>query len=161
MVNSFGKYKEKFFFTGYGSYPDKLLDMPIKEKDFDNGRQNFIYVGGTNGNIQKGMDLLIEAFSKTPELNLYIYCKVEEEILRYYKNELNNKNIRYIYHWRFKPFQKKLKKLMEKVVFTVHAPINTGLGTAFMGSMLIGLIPVGYVDLEEGLDFPILTDNVD
>lgn len=159
MVDSFGKYKSKFHFTGFGAYPDELLYVHVEQKDYDFGKKNFIYVGGTNGNIQKGMDLLIEAFSKLPELNLYIYCKVEEEILKYYRKELNNKNINYIYHWRFPPFHKKLKNLMKKIVFTVHAPINTGLGTAFMGSMLLGLIPVGYVDLEDGLNFTVLSNS--
>ena len=159
MVNSFDKYKSKFHFTGFGAYPDELLYVPVKQKDYDFGRKNFIYVGGTGGNIQKGMDLLIKAFLKTPELNLYIYCKVEEEILKYYKKELNNKNIHYIYHWRFLPYRNRLKELMERIVFTIHAPINTGLGTAFMGSMLIGLIPVGYVDLEDGLDFAVLSNS--
>lgn len=159
MVDSFGKYKSKFYFTGYGAYPDDLLYVPIEQKDYINGRKNFIYVGGTGGNIQKGLDLLIEAFSKTPELNLYIYCKVEEEILKYYNKELDTKNIHYIYHWRFLPYRNRLKELMKRIAFTVHAPINTGLGTAFMGSMLLGLIPVGYIDLEEGLDFTVLSDS--
>lgn len=159
MVNSFDKYKSKFHFTGFGAYPDELLYVPVEQKDYDFGRKNFIYVGGTGGNIQKGMDLLIEAFSKTQELNLYIYCKVEEEILKYYKKELNNKNIHYIYHWRFFSYRNRLKELMKRIVFTIHVPINSGLGTAFMGSMLIGLIPVGYVDLEDGLDFAVLSNS--
>jgi len=159
MVDSFGRYKNKFYFTGLGAYPDKLLYIPIEQRDYINGRKNFIYVGGTNGNIQKGMDLLIEAFSKTPELNLYIYCKVEKEIFEYYKKELSNKNIHYIYHWRFPPFRNRLKELMKKTLFTVHAPHNSGIGTAFMGSMLLGLVPVGYVDLEGDLDFAVLSSS--
>lgn len=147
MVESFGEYKQKFFFTGYGAYLDELLYIPPNEKNFEAGRNNFIYVGGTGGNIQKGMDLLIETFTRTPELNLYIYCKVEEEILNYYKTELKAKNIHSIYHWRFMPFQNRLKELMKKINFTIHAGINSGLGTAFMGSMGLGLIPVGYIDL--------------
>ena len=159
MINSFGKYKDKFFITGYGSYIDNLLFIPIKEKDFEKGRKNFIYVGGSNGNIQKGMDLLIETFVSLPELNLYIYCKVEEEILKYYKNELKAKNIHYVYHWRFKPFQRKLKNLVKEINFTIHAPINTGIGTAFMGSMGVGLIPVGYVDLVAPKESCVLTNS--
>jgi len=147
MVDSFGIHKDKFYFTGYGAYIDELLQIPQDQKKFDEGRRNFIYVGGTGGNIQKGMDLLLESFIKKPQLNLYIYCKVEKEIFDYYKKELKAKNIHYIYHWRVKPFQKKLKKLMEIINFTIHAPINSGIGTAFMGSMGLGLIPVGYIDL--------------
>lgn len=33
--------------------------------------------------------------------------------------------------------------------FTVHAPINIGMGTAFMATMGVGMIPVGYVDVPE------------
>ncbi len=147
MVESFGEYKNKFFLTGYGAYPDQNLLMEEKEKDFEAGRRNFIYVGGTGGNIQKGLDILLETFNRTPELNLFIYCKVEEEILKYYKKELKAKNIHYIYYWRFGTLRKKLCEIVKKINFTIHAPINTGIGTAFMGSMSCGFIPVGYIDL--------------
>jgi hypothetical protein len=159
MIESFGDYKKKFFFTGYAAYIEELLFVPQSEKDYDNGRNNFIYVGGTGGNIQKGMDILIETFIKTPDLNLFVYCKVEKEILTYYKKELNAKNIHYIYHWRFSPFRKELRNLLRITNYTVHAPINTGLGTAFIGSMGLGLIPVGYVDLVAPENSCVLSDS--
>lgn len=159
MIDSFGEYKEKFYFTGYGAYLEELLYVPQNEKNFEKGKNNFVYVGGTSGNIQKGLDLLLETFIRLPEQNLYIYCKVEKDILRYYQKELEAKNIHYIYHWRFKPFHNKLKKIMSRINFTIHAPINTGLGTAFMGSMGLGLIPVGYIDLIAPKDSCILTDS--
>lgn len=50
---------------------------------------------------------------------------------------------------------------MEKVNFTVHAPINSGMGTAFMGSMSHGLIPVGYVDLPPHEECSVTTEKWD
>jgi hypothetical protein len=38
--------------------------------------------------------------------------------------------------------------LLQRSNFTISAPIDTGIGTAFIGSLGSGLIPVGYVDLE-------------
>ena len=149
MVAAYGRYSNKFFFTGLGAYPDDLFRIPLSEKNFDLGRKNFVYVGGTSGNLQKGLDLLLEAFNQTPDLHLYIYCKVEEEILRYSKKELAAHNIHYIYHWKYKPYHGQLKALLRQMNFTVHAPINIGMDTAFMATMGVGMIPVGYVDVPE------------
>jgi|GEM_PF-1404612 len=129
-----------------GAYVDGKM-IPLN-KNFDKGRRNFIYVAGTGGNIQKGLDLLIEAFAKTPELNLYIFCKVENELLKVYKKELKLQNIHYIYQYRFRSFRKKLEKVLNETNFTISAAIDTGPGTAFVGSLGLGLIPVGYVDIE-------------
>lgn len=159
MIAAYGKYAQKFYFTGLGAYLDDLFKIEVAEKDYDSGRKNFIYVGGTSGNLQKGLDLLIEAFAQTPDLNLYIYCKVEEEILKYCKKELSLPNIHYIYHWRYKPFHKRLKHLLKKTNFSVHAPINIGMGTAFMATMGVGMIPVGYVDVPGPGESAVLTDS--
>jgi hypothetical protein len=129
-----------------GSYIDYSLRNI--EKDFEAGRTNFIYVAGSGGNIQKGMDLLIEAFGQTPELNLYIYCMVEDEILLAYRKQLTSPNIHYIYHLRFPVFRNKLLQLLSRINFTVNAPIDTGPGTAMIGSIGLGLIPAGYIDIE-------------
>lgn len=159
MAAAYGEYATKFHFTGLGAYLDELFAIPSEQKDFDAGRKNFIYVGGTGGNLQKGLDLLIEAFQQTPELNLYIYCKVEEEILKHSRAELASPNIHYIYHWKHRPFHKRLRKLLMRTNFTVHAPINIGMGTAFMATMGAGLIPVGYVDLADPGESAVLTDS--
>jgi glycosyltransferase involved in cell wall biosynthesis len=159
MAEAYGPYAGKFQFTGLGAYLDQLFLVNAKEKDFDIGRKNFIYVGGTSGNLQKGLDLFLEAFAKTPDLHLYIYCKVEEEIHNHCHKELSCPNIHYIYHWRYRPFHNRLKHLLQRTNFTVHAPINTGLGTAFSATLGAGLIPVGYVDLPEPYDHVVLADS--
>lgn len=140
-----------------GAYID--YDLRNISKDYEAGRKNFIYVAGTGGNIQKGMDLLIEAFMRLPNLNLYIYCNIEDDILYSYKKELSAQNIRYIYHLRLPVFRKKLISILSEINFTISAPINTGPGTAFIGSMGLGLIPVGYVDIEGESDDSCLTEE--
>jgi glycosyltransferase involved in cell wall biosynthesis len=159
MVAAYGKYSKKFYFTGLGAYLDDFFKIDPAAKNYDGGRGNFIYVGGTSGNLQKGLDLLIEAFATTPDLNLYIYCKVEEEILKYSKKELASPNINYIYNWRYKPFHKHLRQLLKNTNFSVHAPINIGMGTAFMATMGVGMIPVGYVDVPDPGESAVLTDS--
>lgn len=161
VAKSFNKYKNKFFYTNWAAYIDQLLITNLIEKDYSLGMTNFLYVGGGGGNIQKGLDILLETFYCNPTLNLYIYCKVEDQILKYCKTELNASNIHYIYHWRFPPFQDKLRSLINKINFTIHAPINTGIGTAFIGSLGVGLIPVGYIDIEDKHEFCVLSDQWD
>lgn len=156
MVNTFGKNKNKFFFTGLAAYINEEFKVDLNKKQYSEGRRNFIYVGGTSGNIQKGADVLIEAFALVPEAHLYIYCELEPEILRNYRKELSLPNIHYIYHYRYQ--KNKLNKLLTKINYTVHAPINTGVGTAFVGSMGTGLIPVGYIDLPPN-DYFILSES--
>lgn len=161
MINTFGGHRDKFFFTGLGAYLDSALMITSVQRNHVAGRRNFIYVGGTGGNVQKGMDILIEAFAKNPGLHLHIYCKVEKEIVENYKKELSLPNIHYVYYLRYPIFSGMRKRLLQKVSFSVHAPINTGLGTAFMGTMGLGLIPVGYVDLAENAECTVLTDHWD
>ncbi|MDA7519463.1 hypothetical protein N8522_05675 [Akkermansiaceae bacterium] len=160
MVETFEEHQKKFFRTGLGAYLDEMLRVDPDDRDYNSGRKNFIYVGGTGGNIQKGLDVLLEAFALTPELHLYLYCKVEPEILEYCREKLNRPNIHYIYHLtRTSRGRVKLKEIAKKICFTVHAPINTGLGTAYMGSLGLGLIPVGYVDLKNDPMWTVLTES--
>jgi glycosyltransferase involved in cell wall biosynthesis len=159
MVGAYGPYAEKFKFVGLGAFVDPLMDITDEERDYSEGMKNFLYVGGTGGNLQKGIDLLIEAFAELPELNLYLYCKVEEEILKRCRHLLKLDNIHYIYHWRYPIFSDKLTALVKKTNFTVHAPINIGMGTCFMATLGSGMIPVGYIDLVDPGEGAVLIDS--
>lgn len=159
MVNSYGKHVPKFFYTGLGAYPDARMKVDRQARNFKDGRKKFLYVGGTGGNIQKGADLIIDAFAQNPDLHLYIFCKIEPELITASHKELNLPNIHFIHHWRHRPFRKILENLLQEMVFTVHAPINIGLGTAFMATLGEGFIPVGYLDYNGPHESAILTHS--
>ncbi len=134
-------------------------DLLVPDRDFETGRTNFIYVAGTQGNVQKGLDLLIEAFARMPHLHLYIYCKLEEEVRCAYREELGLRNIHYVYHYAAKPLRFAIRRLLKRINFTITAPIDIGPGTAFLGSMGLGLIPVGYVDIQAADTNSVLADS--
>jgi hypothetical protein len=140
-----------------GAYVEK--DYLVEDRDFEAGQKNFIYVMGTGGNVQKGMDLLLEAFARMPDLHLYIYCKVEEEVRRAYRLELALPNIHFVYHYSKGPLRSRMRKLLKKINFTISAPMDSGPGTALLGSLGIGLIPVGYIDIEAEESNSVLTDS--
>ena len=49
--------------------------------------KNFIYLSGTNGNIQKGADILIEAFFELKDQHLYIFSRLEDDVLNFQKTK--------------------------------------------------------------------------
>lgn len=120
----------------------------IDDKDFELGRNSFMYFGGT-GNIQKGLDLLIEAFSQTPTLQLFIFSPLEPELVEGLSKELSRDNIHYVYHYRFSP--QKLSRLIASVNYTLYTGFNSGQSTALIGSLSNGLIPVA--NRESDLEF--------
>jgi hypothetical protein len=52
-----------------------------------------------------------------------------------------------------------LRRIFSRATFTVSSPIDTGCGTAFLGSLGLGLIPVGYADIEGDQRDSVLTDS--
>lgn len=159
MAATYGALATKFVFTGLGAYEDAILGDSAAKKH--NHPTKFLYLAGTGGNIQKGLDLFIDSFSNIPNCHLYVYCNVEREILNYAYQQFNAPNIHYIYHWRHAPFQRQLRDLINKISFTLHAPIDAGLGTAFSASLAAGMIPVGHVDYSGNSNHCILSDSWD
>ena len=108
-------------------------------KDFEAGRKNFLYMGST-GNIQKGLDLVIEAFPRVPQLHLYIHAPIEAEIWESCRQELARPNIHYVYHYRL--FPEGLRRLVARCNYNILVGMNSGQSTALIGSLGYGLIPV-------------------
>ena len=140
------------------SYVDNAVfkENPIIKtlKHLEKGRNNFIFLSGSGGNIQKGVDLIIEAFARMPKKNLFIYCELEYEILKAYSTELKLPNIKYIYHYRFSRFLR--NKLFKKINFQIGIGILSGQGTAFIGGMQLGFIPI----MTKEMNFNIFNKNL-
>jgi hypothetical protein len=148
---------KRMYLLYLGAYVSRDLQSP--DRDFEEGRRHFVYVAGTNGSVQKGLDLLLEAFSRMTSVHLYVHCKVEGELLRAYRSELARPNIHYTYQYEWGPLRRCLRRILRRANFTITAPIDTGPGTAFVGSMGLGLIPVGYADIEGDESDSVLTDS--
>ena len=110
---------------------------------------NFVYYGGT-GNIQKGVDLLIEAFAGMPEARLYLFSPLEPELTRAYARELRSPNIHFVHHWRF--FPSLVRRLISTCTFNVLCGFATGQSTALIAGLGLGLVPV--VNREADIDAP-------
>lgn len=72
-------------------------NIKISEKDFSICKKNFLWFG-SRGSIHKGLDILLDFFSKRHELNLYVagLHTSESEFINYYKEVFELKNIRNI-----------------------------------------------------------------
>lgn len=156
-AKTFGGVSRRVYLLYLGAYVDETLVPP--SRDFEEGRRHFLYVAGTRGNIQKGLDRLLEAFATMPSVHLYIHCEVESEVLRAYRSELARPNVHYTYHCNSGPLRRLYRNVVRRANFTISAPIDTGCGTAFLGSLGLGLIPVGYVDIEGDSSDSVLTDS--
>jgi glycosyltransferase involved in cell wall biosynthesis len=69
------------------------FDFPA-DKNFAQAKRNFMWFGG-GGAIHKGLDLVLEAFASTPDLELHIVgpVSVEKDFMEAYKKELSLPNI--------------------------------------------------------------------
>jgi hypothetical protein len=68
------------------AFPDNNYNY--NEKDFEEGRKNFLFYGGS-GNIHKGLDLLLDVFLET-ENHLYIYTAIDSLFKKAFYKELTD-----------------------------------------------------------------------
>ncbi len=130
-------------------------DFP-KNKNFKLARKNFLWFGG-GGAILKGLDLVVEAFSRLPNLNLYIIgpAPFEKEFSKEYKKELNLPNI---HHYPRPKISKNgsmtiegqpFIKIMNRCVAIIYPSASEGTSGAVIQAMHAGIIPI--ITREAGL----------
>lgn len=117
-------------------YPDTC---PVVSRDFEKGRNNFLFFNGP-GNVHKGLDLLLDAFTRVNQ-HLYVRQALEPGFYRAYKKELTEyPNIHLV------PFTKKPSKeftsLMETSNFVISPTCAEGQPGSIIECMAHGLIPV-------------------
>lgn len=135
--DSFLPHAKKVFAVDNAAYP---LGRPVnRNKHWTKARRNFLYYGST-GNIQKGLDLLIEAFSARADCSLNIVAPLEPELLRHYRRELSASNIHFCHHLRF--FPGRMRALVNRCAYNILCGFNSGQSTALIASLGEGMIPV-------------------
>ena len=137
MRQTYPKKYKNIYTINNASYPDNHFD--IRPKDYKNVKKNFLYFAGS-GNIHKGLDLCIEAFSKLKNQHLYIVGRTDMPIVEYYKNQLNQHNIHLVgeVNMRTEEFYKQ----MDKCAFAILPSCSEGQAGSIIECMNQGLIPI-------------------
>jgi hypothetical protein len=132
------------------AYIDPASDEELAHKTAK-GR-GFLYQGGI-ACVQKGLDLLLEAFAKEPDLHLYLDSWLEPDILAAYRREISLPNIHFV---RFSLRHESVRRKVESACpFLILAGLNSGQSTAMVAGTARGRIPV----VTETADIP-WTDGV-
>ena len=118
------------------AYPD-FKSIQIK-RDFKNARNNFLFFSGS-GNVHKGLDLLLEVFSRSNK-HLYIMTSMDIDFVKLYEKELKLPNIHLI-GW-VKMRSQKYYDIMEKCGFIIHPSSSDGSAGSVIEAMQQGLIPI-------------------
>jgi len=145
-LGTYKQYNKKMFTIHPSSSPEIKFDY---QKLYKKNKKNFLYFGGS-GNIVKGLDLLLDAFSELDDLTLYICApKNEEEFNEIYKKTWENKkNINFIGF--VDVGNDKFNELTSKCGFVLLPSCSEGIVTSGTTCMRIGLIPVA--TFEAGID---------
>lgn len=130
--------------------PEKILTIPnasfergfldLSKKDFSLGRNNVLWLSGS-GNVHKGMDLALEAFTQMPNKHLYICSKLEPDFAELYKKELfETPNIHYVGLIRI--YSKQFFTLVEKCNTLLFPSSSEGSPGSVIDAMFQGIIPM-------------------
>lgn len=115
----------------------------IKKKNYDEARKNFLWFG-SSGMIHKGLDLLLEYFSKNRQINLHICGPLEDEpeFKKAYQKEISNMENIFVYG--FVEMNTALfKSLIEKCAFVIYPTSSEGGSPSVLNvSGNGGLIPI-------------------
>lgn len=110
-----------------------------RNKNFDEGRKHFLFFSG-RGNVHKGLDLLLEVFSKIP-LHLHVCQHLEDDFADVYKNELKScPNIHV--HGFTSMRSRQYYSLAEKCNWVISPTCAEGQPGALLECMAHGLIPI-------------------
>lgn len=115
-------------------------------------RREFVWFFG-GGAVHKGLDLVLEVFSKHPDLTVHILGNLESEpdFINAYKKELTElSNIHY--HGFLEPGSNKFKDVMDSAFCFIAPSCSESISTAVCTCMQIGLYPI--ISRNVGVDLP-------
>ncbi|MDD1778127.1 MAG: hypothetical protein LUQ65_08140, partial [Candidatus Helarchaeota archaeon] len=108
-------------------------------KDYQAGRQHFLFFSG-DGNVHKGLDLLLEAFIRT-DLHLHICQRMEPAFSLVYHRELTSYPNIHAYNY-VKMRSPEFKALTNRCNWIISATCAEGSPGAVIECMAHGLIPI-------------------
>jgi glycosyltransferase involved in cell wall biosynthesis len=117
------------------------FDFP-ENKNWSEARKNFLWVGG-GGAVLKGLDLALEAFAKTPDLNLHVCGPVrsEKDFVEAYKKELSETPNIHVYG-RIDVGGPQFADIVNKCGAIVYPSGAEGSSGAVVQAMHAGLVPI-------------------
>ena len=136
VAKSYSKFSRVYTLNN-GVYYDDHFDKTIK--DFSQARNNFLFFAG-GGNVHKGLDLLIEAFSEMSS-HLFICQLISPAFYNLYKYELEKTPNIHLIGW-IKPRTPSYYEIVDKCAYLIYPSCADGSPGAVIESMLQGLIPI-------------------
>lgn len=133
------EYRKKIYTIRQSSF--EFLNLDIIEKKKCASIKNYLWFG-SGGSILKGLDLVLEYFSKQKNLHLHVVGNVDYDFKKIYKNELfNNPNIKF---YGYLPIDsQKLKDIAMNCSFILFpSGSEGGLPGSVINMMRLGLIPI-------------------
>lgn len=141
---TYADFERVVMLNGTALYDDNLDWCP---KDFSESREHFLFYSGS-GNVHKGLDLLLEAFSGLPQ-HLWISTRLDARFAQLYAIELNQlKNI-HLLGW-VQPRSRFFYQMMQRCAFCILPSCSEGQSQSVIEAMNQGLIPL--VSRHTGLD---------
>lgn len=133
----------------------------LPQKDFIKARKNFLFFSG-GGNVHKGLDLLIDAFSNS-DLHLYIATRLDPEFEKFYHHQLYSTNN--IHYEGFVSIgSDRFYQLINECGFVILPSSSEGSPGSVVDCMQRGLIPIvttnAHLDVEP-FGYTIKTVSVD
>lgn len=128
----------------------KGTEFILDSKDFSSARNHFLFFA-SGGQVQKGLDLLLEVFPKHPNLHLYVCSGFENEpdfCACYYKELYRTPNIHPI-GW-VTVNSPRYDELVQKCTYVIHPSCSEGQPGSVVQCMYSGLVPI--VTKEAGID---------
>ncbi len=145
-LETYNEFKFKKIFLIKNTGFDQLRNQDFSKKN----PNNFLFLGSV-GQVHKGLDLLLDVFSKNAHLNLYICAnyKGEKDFCKLYRQELFN--LPNVFPYGFIDVTSdRFRNLAAICSYTVMPSCSEGISGGVLAAMSAGLIPI--VSRECGLN---------
>jgi hypothetical protein len=118
----------------------EFLDATLENKDYSSARRKFLWFGG-KGAVLKGLDLLLEAFAKRPDLELYIAGAPEKDFINEYYNELYQTGNIHFLEW-LDLRSTFAQDIARSCGFVILPSASEGMPGSVISMMRMGLVPI-------------------